>query len=342
MRAFVTGSTGLLGNNLIRLLRAAGHEVTALVRDPAKAEAQLGGLSVQYVRGDLQDVAAFAPALAGHDLLFHTAAYFREYYQPGDHWATLKAINIDGTVALLRAAEQHGVSKVIYTSSSGVIGARPDGKPADETVPADAEVFSNLYFRSKLLADQAVDAFMATSALPVVFIQPGWMFGPGDAAPTSAGQLVRDFIGRKLPAVPPGHAQPVDARDVAQGMINAVERGKSGERYLIAGPGVIRIGELTALLERVSGVPAPRLHIPYPAALALAYVSETASRLTGQPTLITISGIKTLRYPRPNDSSKAIRALGVSFRPLEETLRDTVAWYRARAGTERGTLAPVR
>lgn len=104
MRAFVTGSTGLLGSNLVRELLAEGHRVTALVRSRAKAARVFAGLDVALIEGDLADVAAFAPALAGHDVLFHTAAFFREYYQPGDHWPTLKALNVDSTMALLRAA----------------------------------------------------------------------------------------------------------------------------------------------------------------------------------------------------------------------------------------------
>lgn len=234
--------------------------------------------------------------VAGCDVLFHTAAYFREYYQPGDHWKTLEAINVAGTMQLLAAAEQHGVSKVIYTSSNGVTGAPVAGQPGDETTPPDAISMDNLYFRSKVLAERKIDEFLQKSALPVVLILPAWMFGPGDAAPTTCGQIVLDFLNRRLPGIIDGGGAPVDVRDVAQAMINAVPR--------------------------------PTRRIPYGVSLVYAWFAETFSRLTGKPTLVTINGVKTVRYRRLTNSAKARRELDATFRPLSETLRDEVAWFR--------------
>jgi dihydroflavonol-4-reductase len=329
MRVFVTGGTGLLGNNLVRLLLRGGHEVTALVRSKANAARALGGLGVQLVEGDMADVAGFADALAGHGLLYHAAAYFREYYQPGDHWGRLKAINIDGTLALLRAAEAHGVGKVVYASSSGVLGRRPDGLPADETTPPDELVRRNLYFRSKLLAEEAIAEFLRGSSLPVTMILPGWMFGPGDWAPTSSGRLVLDFLNRRLPLGFPGFGGATDARDVAAAMIAAAERGRSGERYLVGGDRPVSFRQLFALLEELSGVPAPRIFGPYWLALGFAYGSELASRVTGRPAVAPVEGVRSLREPHPMSSAKAIRELGVTLRPLRDTLRDEIAWFRA-------------
>lgn len=328
MKAFITGGTGLLGGNLARQLVAQGHQVTVLARSLAKAERQLGGLGVAVVQGDIANVAAFAPALAGHDVLFHTAAYFREYFQPGDHWPTLQQLNIDATIELLTAAERYGVRKVIHTSSSGIFGAPADAAFADESTPPDASVLRNLYFKSKLLCEEAIQEFLRRSALPVIIINPGWMFGPGDAAPTSAGQIVLDYLNRNLPGVIDGGGAPVDARDVAQAMIAAVDRGCSGERYIVGGDTFLTFGEINAILERVSGVPAPTLTIPHPVALAMAVVMETIARLTGRPTLVTVDGVRTLRERKVTSSAKARRELGATFRPLEETLRDQVAWFR--------------
>jgi dihydroflavonol-4-reductase len=326
MRAFVTGSTGLLGSNLVRLLRTAGHQVTALVRSRAKAARIFAGLDVALIEGDMADVTSFAPALAGHDVLFHTAAFFREYYQPGDHWPTLKAINVDGTITLLRAAEAHRVGKVIYTSSTGLLGK---GSPATEATPPDALVYANLYFRSKLVAEQEIAAFQRTSSLPLVQILPGWMFGPGDSAPTSSGQIVLDFLNQRLPVIIPGSGSPVDARDVAQAMIAAVDRGRSGERYIVGGDQAVTLAEILRLLEEVSGVPGPRIQAPGWFVLAYAYASEAYARISQRPVLTTVEGIRTLADPRPTSSAKAVRELGVTFRPLRDTLRDEVAWLRA-------------
>jgi dihydroflavonol-4-reductase len=330
MRVFVTGGTGLLGSNLVQLLAQAGHQITALVRAPERAARQLGP-KVQLVRGDMADVAAFAPALAGHELLFHTAAYFREYYQPGDHWATLQRINIDGTMALLRAAETHGVRKVVYASSAGVLGKGRNGAPADESTPPDTHVHSNLYFRSKLLAEEAIATFLQTSRLPVTLILPGWMFGPGDWAPTSSGRLVLDFLNRRLPVGIPGFGHPVDARDVAAAMIVAAERGRSGERYIVAGEGTVDFRTMFGLLEELSGVPGPRVYPPFWFAYVYGFLSESYGRITGRPVTATLEGVRTLKEARPTSSAKAMRELGASFRPFRDTLRDEIAWFQRSA-----------
>ncbi len=329
MKAFVTGSTGLLGSNLVRQLLEQGHSVVALARSPEKARKQLGASpQLAVVKGDLEDIAAFAPHMAGCDVLFHTAAYFRESFGRGDHWSMLERLNVRGTIDMLNAAERLGLKKVIYVSSSGVIGAPVSGTVSDESAPVNAAAATNLYFKSKVVAEEAVALWQKTHSLPVVLILPTWIHGPGDAAPTAAGQIVRDFLGGKLPAVPPGGSPVVDARDAAAAMIAAVERGRSGERYIINNR-LASLAELTQLLERVSGVAAPKVHLPYLAAIMVAWVSERIASLTGKESSVTVNGIRTLQYNFELSSAKAVRELGVSFRPFDETLRDSVAWQRA-------------
>jgi dihydroflavonol-4-reductase len=330
MKAFVTGATGLLGNNLVRLLVQQGHEVKALVRSKEKAQRLLGDVkNLEFIQGDMENVAGFAENLKGCDVLFHTAAYFREYYQPGDHWPKLEKINVRGTIELLEAADKHGIKKAIHVSSSGVIGEDDSKGIGDETTAANGLALENLYFRSKIETEKAIANFLKTHSLPVVMILPGWMFGPGDAAPTSAGQLVQDFLNRKLPGVLNGGASIADARDVAEAMIESVEKGKKGERYIVGGE-LHTLPEIMKILEKVSGVAAPRLRIPTPVALPIAWLSETYARLTGGSTLLTVSGIKTIVNPHQISSDKAVRELGTKFRALEDTLRDTVNWYKSQ------------
>jgi dihydroflavonol-4-reductase len=334
MKAFVTGATGLLGNNLVRLLVTQGHEVKALVRSKEKAQNLLGDVkNVEFIQGDMENVAGFAETLQGCDVLFHTAAYFREYYQPGDHWPKLKKINIDGTVELFEAADQHGVKKAIHVSSSGVIGEDDKKLIGDESVEASGLALENLYFRSKVETEKALASFLKMYSMPVVMILPGWMYGPGDAAPTSAGQLVQDFLNRKLPGVLNGGATIADARDVAQAMIEAVDKGKNGERYIVGGK-LYTLAEIMKTLEKVSGVTGPKLRIPAPVALTIAWISQTVARLTGGTTLLTVSGVKTIANPHQISSEKAVRELGASFRPLEDTLRDTVNWYKSNSANQ--------
>jgi dihydroflavonol-4-reductase len=329
MKAFVTGSTGMVGSNLVRLLLEQGHEVVALARTPSKAAKQLGeSPRLCVVKGDMEDVNAFAQHLQGSDVLFHTAAYFRDYFGSGDHWPMLEKINVAGTIDLLNRAEQAGVKKAIYVSSSGVLDARREGI-IDENGPAGEMQERNLYFKSKVLAEQKLLEWLKTHSLPVVQILPGWIWGPGDAAPTAAGQLVLDYLNGKLPGIIEGRSNIVDARDVSQAMIYAVEKGRSGERYLISNtPATIEA--LLHGLQKVSGLPAPTMRISYRMALLVAYASEFAARLRSKDTLITVEGIRTLQDRGTFSAEKAKRELGATFHPLGVTLRDTVMWYRAQ------------
>lgn len=341
MRAFVTGGTGLLGSNLIRLLLDQGHYVTALVRSQRKAAQVLGDLPLTLVEGDMENVDCWAATLTGSDVLFHTAAYFREYYAPDGHWSTLKAINIDATLQLFAAAEAHGVVKTIYVSSGGVIGPNPAGGPSDETSLPGKGAMENLYFRSKVLGEQAIARFLETHALDIVLILPGWIFGPGDGAPTTSGQVVLDLLGRKLPAIPPGGSAIVDVRDVAQAMISAVTRGRCGERYIVSGP-YASLADVAQTVERVAGVQAPKLRLPYAVALTYAWVAQTYARLTGTSTLVTVNGVRSMQERINLSSTKAERELGATFRPLEDTLRDEVAWFHAQRAATAPPVAHTR
>jgi dihydroflavonol-4-reductase len=327
MKAFVTGSTGFLGSNLVQALLERGYEVKALARNKQKAQKVLGHLKLEIVEGDLDNVSKFAPALAGCKVLFHTAAYFREYYAPGNHWDTLKKLNITATIELLTAAEKHGIKRAVHTSSSGVIGMKPNHQPGDENTPPDAKRLENLYFRSKLKADEAISNFLKQSKLEVITVFPGWMHGPGDAAPTAAGQVVLDLLGRKIPAYPDGGTTVVDVRDVANGMILALENGKNLDRFILSGK-YMSLQEIGAAIERVSGVPTPKRVLPASLVLAIAWMSERISSITKQPSSMTVEGVKTLLPKDIASSAKAVRELGVTFRNFDETAKDAVNWFR--------------
>ncbi len=327
MKAFVTGSTGFLGSNLVQALLERGYEVKALARNQQKAKKVLGHLKLEIIEGDLDNISKFAPALEGCDVLFHTAAYFREYYGPGNHWATLEKLNVLATIELLAAAEKYGIKRAVHTSSSGVIGMKPGHLPGDENTPPDAKRLENLYFKSKLKADEAITAFQKQSKLEVITVFPGWMHGPGDAAPTAAGQVVLDLLGRKIPAYPDGGATVVDVRDVANGMILALENGKNLDRFILAGK-YLSLQEIGAAIERVSGVPTPKRVLPASMVLAIVWVSERISNITKQPSSMTVEGVKTLLPKDVASSDKAMRELGMTFRHFDETAKDAVNWFR--------------
>jgi dihydroflavonol-4-reductase len=203
MRAFVTGSTGLLGNNLVRILLQAGHEVWALARSKEKARRELGDTAARQVIGDARNVADFAYDLRGVDVIFHTAAYFREYYNPGDHSDAIELTNVRGTLELAQAAHAMGVGKMIFTSSAGIIGLQSDGSPGDEQTPPWPGAARNLYLKRKGRTEQALREFSHEKGFFVAAALPSWMWGPHDIGPTPSGKLVFDAIAHQLPVSPP-------------------------------------------------------------------------------------------------------------------------------------------
>ncbi len=336
MRAFVTGSTGLIGTNLVKLLLRNGHAVRALARDPRKAALAFAGLDLEVVEGDIRNAGGFAERLAGCDVLFHAAAYYREYYAPGDHREALAEANVAATRALLEEADRRGVRRAVYVSSAGVIGNKPNGAPGDEDGPVSPGTRENLYYRSKLDAEAEVARFARSHRMEVVLVLPGFTVGPEDRSPTPGGELVLAFLHRKLPVIVPGGFTMADARDVAATLEAASRLGKPGERYVAAGS-FVSYSELLRTLERVSGIPAPGRRVPKALALLAASFQEVRSKLGGAPPNITRERLRAVFAERRWDASKARRDLGVSFRPIEETLRDTVRWF-----VEQGLAPGVR
>lgn len=327
--AFVTGATGLLGSNLVRALLTQGFRVRALVRSPEKARQQFDGLTIEIVTGDMLNVEAFAPALAGVDVVFHTAAYFRDSYTGGSHWPKLHAANVLGTRALLEQSHAAGVRRFVHASSIAVLrGTR--GQVVDETMLRD-ERDADDYYRSKILSDREVLAFLDRHAdFWAAMVLPGWMHGPGDMGPTSAGQTILDVARGKLPGVPPGSVCLVDARDVAEAMIMAHRRGRRGERYLAAGRH-FTMTELMPLIGEALGVEVPSRRLPLAMLYTVAALSEIKARLTGRSVLFSWTTARALS--RENERSrfsatKSKAELGVIFRPVMETLHDEIAWFR--------------
>lgn len=311
--ALVTGASGLLGNNLVRLLVSRGVQVKALVRSREKAEKQLAGLPLEIVVGEMTKVEGFVEQLRGVDVIFHTAAYFRDNYKGGRHWKDLFATNVLGTARLFTEAYEAGVRRIVHTSSVAVLSGVP-GQLIDESMrrnPQDADD----YYRSKILADRKVDAFLeAHPEMWASIVLPGWMVGPGDAGPTPSGQLILDFLNRRLPA----------------------RQGRRGERYLAAGAHV-PMAELFQKLEQISGVRAPRWNVPAPFMYLLGVANEIWAGIAKRPALISLATVRLMAQERDRthfNHEKSERELGIRFRPVEETLGDTIGWYRQNGWLE--------
>jgi dihydroflavonol-4-reductase len=328
---FVTGATGLLGNNLVRALVLRGVRVKALARSADKARTQFAGMrNVDVVPGDMGQVEGFASALPGCDVVFHTAAFFRDSYKGGSHWGELKRINVDGTASLLEAAYRSGVRRFVQTSSIAVLDGQP-GSVIDETCVRDPGAADD-YYRSKILADEAVKRFLAAHPdFKANYVLPGWMWGPGDIGPTSSGQVALDTVLGKLPGLVPGSFSVVDARDVAEAEIAAAEHGRSGERYLAAGRHMT-MRELVPLIGRVACVTTPSRPVPLPMLYLIAGLQEAYARISGNPVLLSLATVRLMAREADRthfSHAKSERELGLKFRPVEETVADTIAWYRA-------------
>jgi dihydroflavonol-4-reductase len=332
--AFVTGATGLLGNNLVRALLKDGYNVRAMARSREKAEKQfsdLGSVSaLEIVEGDLGAIESLAPAFKGVDVLFHTAAYFRDSYKGGNHWQVLYDTNITGTLRLLNTAYSAGVRQLVHASSSAVLMKTAPGVPIDETMRRP-ESEADDYYKSKILTDKAIDGFTAEHPdFKAVFILPGWMHGPGDLGPTSAGQFVLEFMNDKLPGIIDSSLPVIDARDVAKVMVAAATKGRNGERYLAAKESMT-LEDLYKRMEKVSGKQGPKMKIPTPLLWVVGAMSELYAKLSGKPVLVGLAAVKLLVVDKGHpgfNPAKGIAELGATYRPVEETLHDVLTWYR--------------
>ena len=266
MKALVTGGTGFIGSHVVRALLDDGASVRVLARAGSDRRA-LAGLPVEVVTGDLADPGSLTAALSGVEVLYHVAADYR-LWAPDP--AVLYRVNVEGTRALLLAAEAAGVSRVVYTSSVGALGLLPDGRPGTETTPVRLEDMVGDYKRSKFLGEREADE-AAARGLPVVIVNPSAPVGPWDWKPTPTGRMLVDYLRGRMPAYLDTGLNLVHVRDVARGHLLAAARGRPGERYIL-GHAEGNLG-LRAIFERLApytGVPAPRVRLPYRAALALA------------------------------------------------------------------------
>jgi dihydroflavonol-4-reductase len=324
MKTLVTGGTGFVGANVVRMLIQRGTEVRALVR-PRSDTRNLDQLDVELVAGDLRDRGSLEAALEGCDTVYHVAAMYA-LWAPNPQ--EIYDSNVTGTVNLLEAAGRAGVEKIVYTSSVATIGLPKDGAPGTEEIPLPPEDLVSDYKRSKYLAEQEVLKY-AQRGLPVVIVNPSFPVGPWDVKPTPSGQIIVNFLRGKIPAYVDTGLNVVDVEDVAIGHIMAAEKGRIGERYIL-GHANVTLPELFQLLAQISGMRAPRLRIPYGFAYLSACVSECVARtITHKPPFVTLAGVRLSRKRMFFDASKAVRELGLPQTPPLEALSKAVQWFRA-------------
>jgi dihydroflavonol-4-reductase len=328
MKCFVTGASGFIGGNLVHELVQRGHRVTALLR-PGSDLRGLRGAEFERLEGDVQDTQRLKTGLRGCDWCFHVAA---SYYLWLRDYRPMYQANVAGTRAVLETAAAAGCARIVYTSTVGCIGlpTSVDGKltPSDEQCLALEGQMSNHYKRSKWQAEQ-VALELAAKGVPVVIVNPSAPVGPRDVKPTPTGQVIVDFLNGRMPAYLDTGLNYVHVRDVVAGHILAAEKGRIGERYILGhAQGNWTLREAFAVLEEITGTPAPRFRVPYWVALAAAHVDETISSLTGKPPKAPLAGVRMAKYKMFFDPSKAIRELGLPQTPPRQALADAVNWFR--------------
>jgi dihydroflavonol-4-reductase len=317
MRALVTGGRGFIGSHVVDALVAEGTDVRVYDAAPvAGARAD-----VDHVLGDICDEDLLTRSMSDCDAVFHLAAL----YSYSRHEAeAMQRVNVEGTRAVLAAARQAGVPRVVHTSSCATCGPAP-GRDADEgDHPPDWEL-KVAYKRTKLESEEvALDA--ARTGQDVVIVNPTTPVGPRDLRPTPTGRMVADVASGRIRAyVGTTALNIVDVRDVARGHVLAYRLGTAGERYLLGGEN-LSLAEVFATVARHAGRPAPRIRVPFRVALGAAWFAHHAGRvIRREPTLLVLDEVRLARLPARFSIEKAQRELGYSWRPADDALRDAVA-----------------
>jgi len=286
-------------------------------------------LNAERVTGDLRDPASIEKALAGCEAVFHVAADYRLWVRVPEQ---MYRSNVEGTRSLLESARKQGVGRVVYTSSVATMGfasnGRATGHLADEQSPVSLADMIGHYKRSKFMAEQvAFDA--ARSGMDVVVVNPTTPVGERDVKPTPTGRIVLDFLKRKFPAYVETGLNLVDATECAHGHIQAFEKGKSGERYILGGEN-LTLKQILDRLAAITGLKSPTLKLPYVFAFATGVVDEMVTgRLLRREPRATIDTVRMGRKMMFVSSRKAERELGWRTVPVEGALRRSVEWFRA-------------
>lgn len=324
MKVFLTGATGFIGGNLVRMLLSDGYEVRALVRSGSD-QRNVAGLPLESVTGDLDNEQNLAEQIAGCDAVFHVAAHYSLWIKDR---GTIYRANVTGTKNLLAAAKTAGVKRFIHTSSVAAIGVPPAGTLANEETRTTVEALVSDYKKSKFLAEQAA-LEAARNGLDVVVVNPSTPIGAYDVKPTPTGDIVLRFLQNRMPAYVHTGLNLIDVDDVARGHILAWQKGRTGERYIL-GNRNLTLKEMLEMLAAITGKPAPSFAVPHFIPLAVAFVDEMIlARYFGKTPQVSFYSVKMSQKAMYYDSSKAVRELGLPQSSIEGAIEKAVGWFEA-------------
>ncbi|WP_041933085.1 hopanoid-associated sugar epimerase [Gloeothece verrucosa] len=320
IKVFVTGGTGFIGTNLVRLLLEQGYSVKALVRPNSRLD-NLKGLEIELIKGDLNNP-DLSKQMQGCSVLFHVAAHYSLWQSEVEK---LYQSNVLGTRQVLAAAREAGIERTVYTSSVAAIGVGKPGESVDETHQSPVEKLVGHYKKSKYYAEQeAIKA--CQKGQDVVIVNPSTPIGPWDIKPTPTGDIILRFLRRQMPAYVDTGLNLIDVRDVAWGHLLALEKGKTGERYIL-GHQNLSLKELLEKLAQITALEAPKTTVPLWLPLAVAWVEERILAPLGKPPSVPLDGVKMSTQPMYYEAAKAVKELGLPQSPLEIALKDAVEWF---------------
>ena len=323
MRAFVTGATGFVGSHVARELAEQGAELRLLTRKSSRTE-NIEGLKAELITGDLADAASLKRGMQSCDYVFHVAADYRLWVR--DPRAMYRA-NVEGTRAIMQAAQECGVRRVIYTSTVATMGFTANGQPCEEQSPVSLAEMIGHYKRSKFMAEQAV-LQAARSGARVVLVNPTTPIGERDIKPTPTGRIIVDFLNRKFPAYVDTGLNLVDVREVARAHVAAIERARPGERYILGGEN-LTLKQILDKLAAITGLPSPTMKVPHAVALGFAACDQFfTGTLRSKEPRATVDAVRMGRKKMFASSAKAERELGLRIIPVEDALRRAVDWFR--------------
>ncbi len=323
MKVLVLGATGQLGANVVRALLQKDYQVRAFKRKTSKTIG-IADLPIEMVDGDVMDRDSIANALKGCQVLFHAGPYYPTLTVPVQE-AVAKGLTDVRNV--MESARQARLEHVVYTSTLTTIGpASREGMLANEDCAFKTLYTNNPYLMAKSAMEDEVRRY-AKEGLPVVMVNPTSLLGPYDSRPSSGTQIL--MIAKHLmPAYVDGLTNVIDVRDVAMGMVMALERGRVGERYILGHLNTTQ-RELNRMIAHVVGVSPPRIPMPFEMARWGSKLGEWAfTHILHRPPPVPAFFVEVLAHLQHYDCSKAIRELGLPQSPVENAIRDAVKWFR--------------
>jgi len=315
----VTGISGLVGGNLARVLLSMGRPVKGLIHNDRRA---VEGLDIQLVEGDIRDLGILRHAFRGCDVVYHLAANISI---GTENWATLEAINVQGTRNVVDACLECGVNRLIHLSSIHALEQEPLSMPIDENRPRVGADSPYPYDRSKAAAEIEVKRGIE-KGLDAVIINPTAIIGPFDFKPSYFGRALIALAENRLPALVDGGFDWVDVRDVVTGLIMAEKLAAPGAKYILSGHWR-SFSQIASLVSAFTGARFPRYNVP----IGLAYLGlplmRWLSAINGKEPLYTRYALDALNSNRQISHGRALRDLGYEARPFEQTLSDSLDWF---------------